>query len=1532
MFGWSHASWRQHSVELTATAAVVIDRRGGIAEGGAIPRGAGGVRVPAALISVAGAPHSERERDPARGAIAVIGATQLAIDVDHPRGALAVSAPASVVATVFPELDLHGIVAEPLTDVVATIDLTQATPATTQVEVTAAAGATRLRASLHGEPATWNGQGVIAMTAIDLGRVTRGRLDGRNDALAALDFGADQVRGTVVLRDRIPAMAAHDAIGALGRTREVLTSPVLGRRGEAFQATRDIEVALGLGAGTDAAPWLVATGTLRRDGATIALEDAHAVARARAVVAGGQRVAGKLAVIAKAGGPLSPALEVKASGVAQGERISVEGLAGTPCGARAAACDRPMVQLATARVPFSLTVSSGTRPGAPPVLDVTGEVAAEVVVVQDVAIAVVKGSFAERVAEGVSLGNAHLTGSGIRRDGSSLGAAHVDIQNHRDGTLFVAATAWPPGPGIMVASEAAITPGTRTVARLGRTRVTLPGGVTWAGRGGSIVVGDAVSVRDVMLHEQRTGQTASPSTGQTAEPGAGQTIRPSAGQTTGPGAGQASGGDATVALRLDLARKTGTLVAHVEAERFAASAIDPRARGLGRGTLDLERRAGRWQADGRFDVTGFAIAPAATPDDPTVHGFAAFVDPMGDPSRPAGNAVAVPTRHDVAALVDGTAHVKLAGQRATLDAHVAGRALGGVDLAFEAVAPRDPFDLGAWRRLDRGAVRNATITARQLELAGLAAVAGAEGPPERGGVTGTIDGAVNLAPAELRGKFAIRGVELPFGAIDGDVTFAPRDGDLGVNAMARLSGVVAAEPTARPSGVSTIGPASRPSGVATTELTARLALPEHPFDPASWPASRPASSPTTGPATRAATPPSIWRDRGRDLLKEATAQLDHVAFDPDLLARLGVTRLLAEHGVTAPYRGNVTARLALGSAGTEARAAIELSGVTGGALVAPVSQHVAITAGPSGTHLRAEAHGGGAGHDVGLGVLEVDLPMTIDRWIEEPAAVLQSPFTARWTLPVTQVVPVLAIVGRRDLSGGTLEGNAAIRGTLATPIVESARLVARDLVVAPRLGSQKPPALADLELGATWGGASGTVTLDGHEATGGRLHGFANGRPDALAAATGSLVTRALDVAPIAALLPGRLASAAGVVDADLALGAGRVTGKLHVTGGALPIAAAVGTLRDTTADLVIGERTIRGTIDGKLGRGTIHLTADTAADLTTTAAKLELRDVSALGSLRPIISADIDARLRLDGMQLRGDVAVAHAHVTLPEHPARPLLDPSAPADLVFVGAPEAAAPAGPRAPVHPWLDVDVKLGPTRFDAHDAVAAPGIDMDVLSVRATLHSDGLHVSAGESVGVRGIVEIDDADADILGRRYLLEPSHVKFDGTIDPLLDIAMSHPFSELTLNVALLGRASQPELRFSSDAGSYSHDQLFGFFVGGEPGGDPTSQTGEAVTGAVIKGLSSGLGRRISKVLPFKLDAVSCAPATTSTSKSCTFGKRLSQRLVIYYSPHLEPLPSENANDLQGEYRLGSKAVIDVTGGDRGHYGADLLWRHRW
>ncbi|MGH2899053.1 MAG: translocation/assembly module TamB domain-containing protein, partial [Solirubrobacteraceae bacterium] len=85
----------------------------------------------------------------------------------------------------------------------------------------------------------------------------------------------------------------------------------------------------------------------------------------------------------------------------------------------------------------------------------------------------------------------------------------------------------------------------------------------------------------------------------------------------------------------------------------------------------------------------------------------------------------------------------------------------------------------------------------------------------------------------------------------------------------------------------------------------------------------------------------------------------------------------------------------------------------------------------------------------------------------------------------------------------------------------------------------------------------------------------------------------------------------------------------------------------------------------------------------------------------------------------------------------------------------------------------------------------------------------------------------------------------------------------------------------------------------------------------------------------LPVKLDAISCEPATSASATaggSCTFGKWLSERLFVAYRQHVGGSNDENTGDVQVQYRLGRKVLIEGSGGDRGHIGADLLYRHRW
>ncbi|HEY0479176.1 MAG TPA: hypothetical protein VGD37_16775, partial [Kofleriaceae bacterium] len=701
------------------------------------------------------------------------------------------------------------------------------------------------------------------------------------------------------------------------------------------------------------------------------LDDARAALTAHAItlpVAGAadpaprcRRITGALAASARIAGTLGPRPDLVVTGVAEGTRVTVEPDVRTGCVAIAVAPagvakrhDATRVSIAALRSPFVLSVTpagaaaSGARsqalvpaarsrsgvasagdpaatPGHPasaPVarssspppsadaldapsgleVSVAGEVAVRGLAYDDVTVGAASGSFALGVAPEARLDAARAVATGIHRAGRLLGDVRVDLA--RRGARFDVAVTARPAAGLVVSTAAVVTPnGARYLAALGASRIALPDGTVWTGRGGSITLSSPAEPARLFAALR------------------GLSLRR---------------GDAVVALSGDYAG-TGDLAAHVAAEHVDASWIDAAARGTGRVTLDVARRGGRWQASGAVAATGFAATAEATP-------------------------------------VDVTAQVALVRGQATLEAHAAGPALGAVDLVLAAAAPRDPLDLAAWRTLDRDAIRTAAITARRVSLPGLPGLAGrGAGAPAgtlagapAGMLAGTVDGELDLAPAALRGALAVRGVSLPLGTIDSDIALAPEDGDLAARAAVRLV------------------------GVAGGEATVRLTVPRHPFDPATW------------------------RRRGRDLVRAASVTLADVAFDPALLARLGIAPRLAARGLAADYRGHAAARFTLGAAAAEAHLAVDVTGVTGGALVSPVSPHVALDTGPAGTHLRAELAAATGRGNLALGALDADVPVTLDGWIDQPAAILDAPVTATWILPPTPAPAVLALVGRRE--------------------------------------------------------------------------------------------------------------------------------------------------------------------------------------------------------------------------------------------------------------------------------------------------------------------------------------------------------------------------------------------------------------------------------------------------------------------------------------------------------------------------------------
>jgi len=205
---------------------------------------------------------------------------------------------------------------------------------------------------------------------------------------------------------------------------------------------------------------------------------------------------------------------------------------------------------------------------------------------------------------------------------------------------------------------------------------------------------------------------------------------------------------------------------------------------------------------------------------------------------------------------------------------------------------------------------------------------------------------------------------------------------------------------------------------------------------------------------------------------------------------------------------------------------------------------------------------------------------------------------------------------------------------------------------------------------------------------------------------------------------------------------------------------------------------------------------------------------------------------------------------------------------------------------------------------------------------------------GEGMSIEGAVWIDQADLDLFDRRYNVDRAAVHFDGSADPVLDVRITHDFPDVETITEVRGRLSQPKLVMSSDPGTYSQEELLGFLLGGEPGGDPKNAPSASakVEGAATGLVANQIGGYIKKALPFNLDVLRYESANSTSSAAITAGTWLTRSLFLAYREHLESRPDENMGEAELEYWIRRRLVLQGTVGDRGYDGIDLLWRRRW
>ena len=238
-------------------------------------------------------------------------------------------------------------------------------------------------------------------------------------------------------------------------------------------------------------------------------------------------------------------------------------------------------------------------------------------------------------------------------------------------------------------------------------------------------------------------------------------------------------------------------------------------------------------------------------------------------------------------------------------------------------------------------------------------------------------------------------------------------------------------------------------------------------------------------------------------------------------------------------------------------------------------------------------------------------------------------------IPTLAAREIVALFGRTDVAGGTVDGKIAIAGTIGTPTMQ-AKLEAQDIAIAARLSGQAPPKLEHLEIDGTWGGAAGELHISGSEAGGGSLKVDAQGRPDRLAELTATVEADKLDITPFATFAPGAASAARGTVDGSLTLkgldaDSGSLHGTLDVHNARLPLSAVLGTFRTGEVAITIADHQVVVRIDGKLGKGDVHGRID-AVLVGSTPSKLDLdltlKQISLIQAHQPVIDAAVTGKL----------------------------------------------------------------------------------------------------------------------------------------------------------------------------------------------------------------------------------------------------------------------------------------------------------------
>ncbi|HET9992407.1 MAG TPA: hypothetical protein VFQ65_27935, partial [Kofleriaceae bacterium] len=508
------------------------------------------------------------------------------------------------------------------------------------------------------------------------------------------------------------------------------------------------------------------------------------------------------------------------------------------------------------------------------------------------------------------------------------------------------------------------------------------------------------------------------------------------------------------------------------------------------------------------------------------------------------------------------------------------------------------------------------------------------------------------------------------GVIDGKLGVTAKDasGVLHITGIATTAGTVDADLTLAPNATNIdAGMVARLDGTEVVKGVATIALPMHPFDPLAWKA------------------------LGKRVLKSADITGKPIDVDPAMLAKLKID---------APYRARVESHLVADEGANTITVTADIHELSGGAIKQPIEAHIETTLDDKGVTIGGDIKSA----NTELVRIDANAPITLDTLTVARTAKL----TGTITLPDTPAKDLVAVIGRGDITAGTVGGTIAIGGTIGVPTV-AVDLQAHAIEIPATLQGRKSAKLQELAIKGNWDGETVSLRINGSETNGSLIDLKVDGKPRDRKTLVVSLTAVNFDIAPVTAFGTGAISAAKGTLNAGLVLhgldpDTGDVSGRLQISGGRFPLSPMLGTLRAIEAEIDIANHEVKLTkLDAKLGKGEIHGTGHldlVGSQPTKMHADIAVSDVSLVRAFQPTIGATVKIDLAASGSQWNGTIDVSKAHIEIMTTGGAKLLDSELPSDIVFVdeaGHDQIKLGARP-PPTKPWLLATVTVHPVQL------------------------------------------------------------------------------------------------------------------------------------------------------------------------------------------------------------------------------------------